>query len=255
MNLPGRFLAFCLVAVTATMGSGISTVSASARPKVTLTVFAASSLSSSFTQIAALFQRDNPTISLRFSFLASSVLASQLVEGAPADVFAAASSKDMRLAKSKVLEPQIFATNTIVLAFPRSKSRLVSGFSDLNKKSVKWMQCDPSVACGVATNAALKFLGTVITKPVSYEPKVASVVSKLRDGEVDAAFIYLTDYLANRSVLRAIGFPKARTAMTEYPVAIVAGGKHRAESAKFVAEVLSKRGSGILTAAGFGKAS
>lgn len=244
----------CLVAITALIGVGSPAFGATTKSKVTLTVFAASSLSTTFTEIAARFQRDNPSISLRFSFLASSVLASQMNEGAPADVFAAASIRDMSQVRSKVLDPAIFATNAIVLAFPRSKLSLVSSFADLNQKSVKWLQCAPSVACGAATETALKSLGTVFTKPVSYEPKVASAVTKLLAGEVDAAFIYRTDYLVNRKVLRAIAFPDVKSALTEYSIAVVAGGMHREESQKFVAEILSHRGSAALAAAGFGNA-
>jgi len=227
--------------------------SAEAKPKITLTIFAASSLSSSFTKIGTLFQRDNPGVALKFSFLASSVLASQIADGAPADVFAAASNSDMQGVKDQTSKSRIFATNTIVLAYPRGRKGPVTTFSDLNKKDVKWLQCAAAVACGVATNAALQSLGKVKTKPVSYEPKVASVVSKLLDGEVDAAFIYHSDYISNKDLLREVAFPDPRSASTNYPIAILRESRHSLESQKFVTEVFSNRSRKILMNAGFGK--
>ncbi|MBC7464034.1 MAG: molybdate ABC transporter substrate-binding protein [Actinobacteria bacterium] len=244
----------CSLTLIVTLFPTSPAVSATTKQKVSLTIFAASSLSGTFTKIGALFERDNPGISLKFSFLASSVLASQIADGAPADVFAAASSPDMMRAKKLVLAPKIFATNTIVLAHPRSNRDLVATFSDLNKKSVKWVQCASTVACGVATDSALKSLRIVITRPVSYEPNVASVVSKLLAGEVDAAFIYHSDYLANRNKLREVAFPNPLAATTNYPIALVRQSKHRVASQKFLIEIFSPRSRKILSTAGFGVA-
>jgi molybdate transport system substrate-binding protein len=223
--------------------------------KIVLTVFAASSLSETFTEIVRTFHRKNPGISIKFSFLASSVLASQLAEGAPADVFAAASQKDLTAAGNSVLSSRVFATNKVVLVYPSRNANLVTSFEDLNKPSVKWIQCASSVACGAVTNSALAQLGRLRSKPVSFEPKVASVVSKLLEGEVDAAFIYHTDFVTNRKLLREVPFPNEINSSTKYPIALVAGGKHKAESRKFVDQVLSDSGQKILRTAGFGKPS
>jgi len=225
------------------------------KKKVALTIFAASSLSESFDSLGKIFVRENPNVSLKFSYLASSVLASQIEEGAPADAFAAASPRDMSIAGRDVISPRVFASNKIVLAVPKGAKGEVSTVSDLNTPSVKWIPCSPSVACGATTSAALNSLKSVTSKPVSYEPKVASAVSKLLDGEVDAAFIYHTDYVSNRTVLREILFPKAIEASTKYPIGVVRRGQHKIESQRFVNLILSARGQKVLAAAGFGKAS
>jgi molybdate transport system substrate-binding protein len=223
------------------------------RPKAVIIVFAASSLSDTFSQIGENFRKKNPYISIKFSFLASSVLASQIAAGAPADVFAAASPRDMADAGRSVMQSKVFASNRIVLAFPRRNSNLVSSFKDLNKSKVKWIQCAPSVACGSATSFALSKLGEVTSKPVSYEPKAASVVSKLLDREVDAAFIYHTDFVANRGQLHEVAFPTGINSSTQYLIALVAESNHKVEAQKFIKEVTSRTGREIMAAAGFGK--
>jgi molybdate transport system substrate-binding protein len=249
----GKFIAIVSISSLALAGSPVH--ASKQQSKIVLTVFAASSLSETFTEIGRIFHRKNPGISIKFSFLASSVLASQLVEGAPADVFAAASQKDMAAAGSSVLSSRVFATNKVVLVYPSRNANLVTSFEDLNKPEVKWIQCASSVACGAVTNSALSQLGRVRSKPVSYEPKVASVVSKLLEGEVDAAFIYHTDFVSNRKLLREVPFPNEINSSTKFPIALVASGKHKAESRKFINEVLSGSGQKILKTAGFGKSS
>lgn len=252
MNGRRKSALICLIVGLTALSSLSPASSATSKSKVTLTIFAASSLSDSFTKVGALYQRDNPDISLKFSFLASSVLASQIADGAPADIFAAASIGDLKNVKKLTFQPRIFATNTIVLAYPRAGRGLVTTFSDLNKNAVKWVQCATTVACGVATNSALKSLGTVRSKPVSYEPKVSSVVSKLLDGEVDAAFIYHSDYVSNKKLLREVAFPNPRSASTNYPIALIRESRHQVESQKFITEIFSSRSRKVFASAGFG---
>jgi molybdate transport system substrate-binding protein len=173
----------------------------------TVTVFAASSLTESFTELGKQFEKSHPGIKVIFSFQSSSNLLTQIKAGAPADIFVSA-------------EPfkggTDYVKNTVVVAVPKS-SKLVK-VSDLNK-SIAWIQCAHEVPCGAAADAALAG-ENVSSKPVSLEPKVTSAVAKLIAGEVDAAIIYKTDVIASKK-LRAIEFANKKAAQTNYQIALI----------------------------------
>ncbi len=223
-------------------------------PNVTLTVFAASSLGETFQTIGKTFERRNPGVKVQFSFLASSNLATQLNADAPADIFASASVLDMDLVRNLMTDVTLFAANRVVLATPRVNRIHLNKIVDLNKRGVKWIQCAHAVPCGAAADAALASQGRVTSKPVSLEAKVSSVVAKLVTGEVDAAIIYHTDYLANRAVLKEIRFADTEAATTHYPIGIVRSTKHQALAKSFVSLVMSSYGRKVLAEAGFGQA-
>ena len=172
----------------------------------TVTVFAASSLTDSFTQLGEKFERAHPGVKIRFSFQASSTLLNQINAGAPADLFVSA-------------EPfpngQDYLINRVVLAVPKNSK--IEKISDLNGNYI-WIQCAHEVPCGQAADAALIGEG-VKSRPSSLEPKVTSVVSKLLAGEVDAAIIYRTDVLANNKKLKSIEFNNKKAASTTYQIA------------------------------------
>lgn len=219
--------------------------------RVALTVFAASSLGQSFTIIGKEFEVKHPGVTVQFSFLASSTLATQLLAGAPADIFASASTSDMASVKTLVPDSTLFAANRVVLATPLGNKIHINKVIDLNKQGVKWIQCAHLVPCGVAADAALLSEGRVTSKPVSLEPKVSSVVAKLVTGEVDAAIIYHTDYIANKSVLKEIRFKDIEAATTRYPIGVVKTSKVQDLAKSFVDTVHSSYGRKILAEAGF----
>ena len=222
--------------------------------RATLTVFAASSLGQTFTTIGKEFEARHPGVAVQFSFLASSTLATQLMAGAPADVFASASISDMAQVKTLVPESTLFAANRVVLATTRDNKFHINKIVDLNRHGVKWIQCAHLVPCGVAADAALMSEGRVTSKPVSLEPKVSSVVAKLVSGEVDAAIIYHTDYLANSSILKEIRFKSTEAATIRYPIGVVQASRQQVLAKSFVATVLSAYGRKILAEAGFMRA-
>lgn len=223
--------------------------------KSTLTVFAASSLGQTFTMIGKAFEAKHPGVIVQFSFLASSTLATQMLAGAPVDVFASASVADMTTVKTLVLSPTVFAANRVVLATPRENRFHINKIVDLNKRGVKWIQCAYVVPCGLAADAALASEASVTSKPVSLEPKVSSVVAKLVTGEVDAAIIYHTDYIANKAILKEIRFKDSTAATTRYPIGVVKTSAQQSLATSFVDTVLSAYGRKILAEAGFTKAS
>ncbi len=253
MKRRGRFL---LIAVTMlVLIAPPSDASLNRSGKSTLVIFAASSLGQTFTTIGKAFESKHPGVSVQFSFLASSTLATQILAGAPVDVFASASVSDMNSARVLVPDSTIFAANRVVLATPRENRFHINKIVDLNKRGVKWIQCAHAVPCGVAADAALASEGRLTSKPVSLEPKVSSVVAKLVSGEVDAAIIFHTDFIANKGVLKEIRFKDSYAATTHYPIAVVKTSTQQSLAKAFVDTVLSAYGRKVLAEAGFIRAS
>ncbi len=220
-----------------------------AAPPVTITVFAASSLTDSYTELAKTFMKVHKNWKISYSFLASSTLATQLNAGAPADLFVSASPVDMVLAKSRVPSPIDYVANRVVLAFKSGGK--VKSFADLNQSGIKWIQCAHEVPCGMAADAALKAEGATTTQPVSYEPKVSSAVTKLVSGEVDAAIIYHTDVIANSKSLSEIAFSNRDSAITIYQIGLVSKSKHAAVTKTFLNFLLTKSSMALMRDRGF----
>jgi molybdate transport system substrate-binding protein len=178
----------------------ITTPNANAEKKIL--VFAASSLTDSYSVLGKRFERSNPGTKVIFSFQSSSLLANQINQGAPADIFISA---------EPFVGGEDYLINRVVIAVPIN-SKIMKA-SDLNNRT--WIQCSESVPCGKAASLALVGEG-IKTPAASMEPRVSSVVSKLLSGEVDAAIIYRTDVIANSKKLRAIEFANTKAAITRY---------------------------------------
>ena len=253
-----RLVAFAIaLAITSTFStpSVFASQALKSTKSLTLTIFAASSLAQTFTTMGKLFETKHPGVTIRFSFLASSTLAAQLTAGAPADIFASASEADMTLAKTRIGTSYLFAANRIILATLKGNAFHINKIVDLNKAGVKWIQCAHAVPCGMAADSALASDGRVKSKPVSLEPKVANAVAKLIAGEVDAAFIYHTDYVAHARGFREIRFKNQEAATTRYLVGLVSDGKQSTLAQSFVETLYSAAGRKVLAEAGFIKVS
>src|SRR6516165_1228873 len=163
----------------------------------TITVFAASSLKETFTEIGKQFEAAHPGDTVKFSFGASSTLATQITSGAPADVFASAAPKNMDtvISAGDASNPQNFAKNTAEIAVPPSNPASVTSVNDLAKSSVKVALCEPQVPCGVVAAKVFKNAGIKV-KPVTLQPDVKSVLTQVELGNVDAGVVYVTDVKA-----------------------------------------------------------
>lgn len=237
---------FAVVTLAGCTGSPEADQSSSQAPQVNVTVFAASSLTSTFTELGAAFEAKHSEVNVIFSFGASSTLAEQIAAGAPVDVFASASKKSMDAVAREIPNSSIFASNRVVAAFPAAKP--LNAISDLDKESVKWIQCDHQVPCGAAADAALSAEG-ISRSPVSLEPDVKSVVTKLIAQEVDAAIVYITDVIAAGKNIMSLEFRDAANATTSYPIGVTKSANSSAQL--FVDYVLSIEGQKVLTDAGF----
>lgn len=224
-----------------------SSDSSSPVAETTITVFAASSLTETFTELGKQFEAANPGTKVSFSFAASSTLAEQINAGAPADVFASASKKSMEAAVAQIPQSTVFTSNRVVVAFPVAKPLVA--VSDLNNPAVKWVQCDRQVPCGAAADAALEADG-ITGSPISLEPDVKSVAGKLISLEVDAAIIYATDVKSAGSEFASIEFSNSEKATTKYPIGVTLNAGSKAQA--FVDFVMSEAGQKVLLDAGFG---
>jgi molybdate transport system substrate-binding protein len=248
-------LAAVAAAGCSSSGSGSSSSSSSpASSTGTITVFAAASLTETFTQLGKQFEAAHPGDTVKFSFGPSSGLAEQITSGAPADVFASAAPANMDTVVSAgdASNPQNFALNTMEVATPPNNPAKVTSVNDLAKKSVKVALCQPQVPCGVVAAEVFKNAGITV-KPVTLQPDVKSVLTQVELGSVDAGMVYVTDVMAAGSKVNGVKISASDNASTEYPIATISSSKHKSEAQAFMNYVLSPAGQQVLTAAGFEK--
>lgn len=233
--------------------SGASASASSGGVSGTVTVFAAASLTESFTRIGKDFEAANPGTHVTFNFAGSSALATQIDQGAPADVFASASPTTMKTvtdAGDADGTPTTFVKNQLVIAVPRGNPMGIERLSDLTAAGVKVALCAEQVPCGAAAKKALGAAKVNLT-PVTQEQDVKAALSKVKLGEVDAALVYRTDARAASSDVDAIEFPESAGAVNEYPIVVLKNAPNRPGADAFVRYVLSVQGNAVLTGAGF----
>ncbi|GAA4596782.1 molybdate transport system substrate-binding protein [Actinoplanes octamycinicus] len=215
----------------------------------TITVFAAASLTESFTSLGKQFEDAHRGTTVKFNFAGSSALATQINQGAPADVFASAAPTNMAAVTSAV-SPVTFVKNQLVIATAKGNPKQITGLADLTRPGLKVALCAPEVPCGAAAGTAVEAAGVELT-PVTLEQDVKAALAKVKLGEVDAALVYRTDAAAAAAALDAVEFPESATAINEYPIAVLKGAANPAGAQEFVDYVRSADGLRVLTAAGF----
>jgi molybdate transport system substrate-binding protein len=218
----------------------------------TLTVFAAASLTDVFTGLEPRFEQANPGVDVRFNFGASSDLAQQIVNGGPADLFAAANTSTMTTVADAGLvdgRPTVFATNVLEIVTPPGNPAGITSFADLARPGLKVVVCAPQVPCGSATEKIEQVTGVTLS-PVSEEPDVKSTLGKVITGNADAGLVYAT-HAAGQSV-QGIGFPEAAQAVNAYPIAVIAEAPNADLARAFQELVTGAEGRTALDSAGFG---
>lgn len=221
--------------------------------ETTLTVFAAASLTDAFTELGERFETANPGVSVQLSFGPSSGLATQLLEGAPADVYAAAATEPMDevAAAGVVGAPAVFATNTLQLAVPAGNPGGVQGIEDLADASLAVGLCADDVPCGRFSRELLDLAG-VTAAPDTNEADVRALLTKLGADELDVGIVYRTDVVAGGGGVEGIDVPGAEDVVARYPIGVVAGTDSVATAEAFVALVTGDEGREVLAAHGFG---
>jgi molybdate transport system substrate-binding protein len=219
-----------------------------------ITVLAAASLTSTFTEIGARFESANPGVKVTFSFAGSSDLVTQIAQGAPGDVFASADTTNMTkvtTAGDNRGDPVRFATNVLEIATPPGNPAGITSFADLAKPGVQVVVCAPQVPCGAAAKKVEDTTGTAIT-PVSEEQSVTDVLGKVVSGEADAGLVYVTDVTTAGDKVTGVEFPESANAVNTYPIVALKSAASPGTAAAFAAFVAGPEGQEVLTAAGFG---
>jgi len=228
---------------------------ASGDDETTLTVFAAASLTATFSELGEKFEADHDGVEVTFNFGGSSDLVSQIQQGAPADVFASADTANMDKLTADGLQdgdPQVFASNTLEIAVPPGNPADIDSFADLAEPGVNLAVCAPEVPCGAATERVEEASGVTLN-PVSEEQSVTDVLAKVTSGEADAGLVYVTDVKTAGDDVEGIPFPESDSAVNTYPIVALAESTHADLAQEFVDLVLSDEGQAVLEEAGFAK--
>ena len=241
--------------VVAGCGSGAGDGGSAAPPEErTLTVFAAASLTEVFGRLEPRFEQARPGVDVVVNFGSSSDLAQQIVNGGPADVFAAANTSTMQTVADAGLvdgEPTVFATNVLEIVTPPGNPAGVTSFADLARPGLQVVVCAPQVPCGAAAEKIERSTGVTLT-PVSEEPDVKSTLGKVTSGNADAGLVYATDVRSAGEDVQGIEFPEAAQAVNEYPVAVIADASAADLAREFRELVTSAEGREVLASVGFG---
>ncbi len=218
-----------------------------------LTVFAAASLTDVFEGLAETFMSDNPDVEVTFNFGPSSGLATQINEGAPADVFASANTGQMDVvtgAGSAEGEPTIFTENVLQIAVPAGNPAGITGIADFANADLTLAICAPEVPCGAAAETVFAAAG--ITPSVdSLEEDVRAALTKVELSEVDAALVYVTDVIAAGDAVEGIDFPETEEAVNSYPIVTLGAAPNPDAARAWVEFVLSEVAMSALEEAGF----
>ncbi|GEC06999.1 molybdate-binding protein [Streptomyces spinoverrucosus] len=242
-----------LLALTACSSASDTGSSASPQVSGTVTVFAAASLEESFTKLGTQFERQYPGTKVTFSFGGSDSLAASITGGAPADVFAAASPKTMKIvtdAGGTSGTPTTFVRNQLEIATLPGNPDKISSLKDLTGSGLKAVLCDESVPCGAAAKKALDASKLELT-PVSYEQDVKGALTKVELKEADAAVVYKTDVRAAGDKVTGVDFPESADAINDYPIALLKDAPNAEAAQAFIDLVKSADGQKVLTEAGF----
>lgn len=247
-------LASCAAASDTSASPTAGTSSAVPELSGTLTVFAAASLKTTFTDLAAAFEAAHPKVKVSLSFDGSSTLVTQITQGAPADVFASADTKNMtKLSDAKMAagKPVDFATNVLTLVVPTTNPANIASFADAAKPGTKLVICAAQVPCGAAALSDATSAGLTLA-PVSEELNVTSVLGKVISGEADAGLVYVTDAKSAAKKVKEVPLDLATPTVNDYPIVAVEGSKQQELAKAFIALVTAPEGQQVLQDAGFG---
>ena len=254
--MPGRHIAVISILLAASACAS-STSSSGPSPAGALTVFAASSLTGTFTQMGEDFQAAHPGATVTFNFGPSDGLAGQIESEGTADVFASASTTWMDSVSTKVGVSHLtqFATNQLVIITPPDNPAKINTIADLAKPGVQLILAAPGVPVGDYARQVLKnasIANAAEANVVSNEQDDAALVAKVASGEADAAIVYLSDVTTSVApTVRSITIPDAINVIAVYPIAVVDGTPNATTSAAFVAYVASSQGQATLKTFGF----
>ncbi|MET9414989.1 molybdate ABC transporter substrate-binding protein [Streptomyces klenkii] len=221
-----------------------------AEEPTTITVLAAASLTDVFKQAGAAYEKEHPDTKVTFSFAGSQELAAQVRQGAPADALVTADTKTMDDLRKDTGSPTVIAKNRLTIATAKDNPKHVKSLSDLSRDDLKVVLAAPEVPVGRYSKKVLD-QQHVTVKPVSQEPSVRAVLSKVSLGEADAGIVYVTDATTAKNKVATTAIPDAQNAVASYPAATLKSSKHTAQAADFVKWLSTDGAQKLLREAGF----
>ena len=235
-----------------TADSTTSTTTAAGALTGNLTVLAAASLTDSFNELGKAFEALHPGTKVTFSYDASSALATQANNGAPADVFASADQPNMKKVTDagNATAPRVFAHNKLAILVRKGNPKKVTGLKDLDRSGITFVLCAAEVPCGKYGAQALAKAG-VKAQPKSLEQNVKGVVTKVTSGEVDAGIGYVTDGKAATAQADTVEIPEASNVVAEYPIAVLKQSPNANLAYAFLDYLLGPDARAILARYGF----
>jgi molybdate transport system substrate-binding protein len=244
-----------MVILASLLGSCASPNSTATPQIQEVTIFAAASLTDGFTRAGDEFASSNTRVRFTFNFGSSSTLATQITNGAPADVFASADETNMqKIVDAQLADgmPTAFASNRLEIAVAAGNPKKIAGLADLARPDLVLILAAPTVPAGKYALDALGKAG-VGAKPASLEVDVRAVLNKVSLGEADAGIVYVTDVKSAASRVTGVEIPDQYQVIARYPVAVVKGTKNGALAHRFVDYLISPAGQGVLGDFGFSK--
>ncbi len=250
--LPALALPLLLIAC----GSGPSASPSAAGVEGEVVVFAAASLTDAFEAVAEDFEAANAGADVTFSFGPSNGLATQIVEGAPADAFASANARQMDVVAEAGLvdgEPRTFLENALEIVVEPGNPQGVMGLDDLASPDLAVVLAAEEVPAGDFAREALAAAGVEVT-PVSLEEDVRAVLTRVELGEADAGIVYRSDVVAAGDAVEGVEIAEADNVAAAYPIAVLDDAPNPEGAAAFVEHVRSEQGQATLEAFGFAPA-
>jgi len=242
-----------VVAALVVLIAAAQPVAAAPRPSGEITVFAASSLTESFDEIAKQFEKKYPDVSVKFDYDASSNLATQINQGAPADVFASADRDNLQktIDSGAVTPPPIvFAKNRLEIAVEKGNPKKIKGLADLQKAGLVVVLCADQVPCGKYAAESLGNAGVSVS-PASKEENAKATLGKVSIGEADASIVYVTDVKASKGTTSGVKIADKVNVVATYPMGIVKDSQNATAAKAWVQFVRSKDGQKTLRKFGF----
>jgi molybdate transport system substrate-binding protein len=249
-------LGVVLLLVAPACGGAVHTAAASgAQTAGGITVFAGSSLTDAFKKAGDQLKVKNPGTDFVFNFGSSSTLATQIINLAPADVFASADDVNMqKIVDAKLNDgtPSFFVGNRLQIAVAAGNPKQITSLADLAKPGLIVVLAAPTVPAGRYASDALQKAGVTV-KPASQEVDVRAVLNKVILGEADAGIVYVTDVRSAGAKVVGVDIPEQHQVIARYPIAVVKDSKNPRLARAYVDYLLSDEGQRMLAEFGFSR--